>query len=141
MPNSRFALHGQRPALIRGLCAFFASNSRFVRLFQAALDTCLDSPFFASLSVHGLHFTVYAPSIYYGAPNEYIHTHLMIWELISQLHRTSVTYGFLAGIILCNSGAFIRHFCECANWQLHTSIVWELIFFQLHTSVTHKNCF
>ena len=30
--------------------------------FQAALDTCLDSPFFASLSVHGLHFTVYAPS-------------------------------------------------------------------------------
>ena len=31
-------------------------------LFQAALDTCLDSPFFASLSVHGLHFTVYAPS-------------------------------------------------------------------------------
>ena len=33
-----------------------------MRLFQAALDTCLDSPFFASLSVHGLHFTVYAPS-------------------------------------------------------------------------------
>ena len=30
--------------------------------FQAALDTCLDSPSFASLSVHGLHFTVYAPS-------------------------------------------------------------------------------
>ena len=33
-----------------------------MRLFQAALDTCLGSPFFASLSVHGLHFTVYAPS-------------------------------------------------------------------------------
>ena len=33
-----------------------------MRLFQAALDTCLDSPFFASLSVHGLHFTVYLPS-------------------------------------------------------------------------------
>ena len=33
-----------------------------MRLFQAAVDTCLDSPFFASLSVHGLHFTVYAPS-------------------------------------------------------------------------------
>ena len=33
-----------------------------MRLFQAALDTCLDSPCFASLSVHGLHFTVYAPS-------------------------------------------------------------------------------
>ena len=26
------------------------------------LNVCLDSPFFASLSVHGLHFTVYAPS-------------------------------------------------------------------------------
>ena len=48
--------------LIHDLCAIFASNSRFVRLFQAALDTCLGSPFFASLSVHGLHFTVYAPS-------------------------------------------------------------------------------
>ena len=34
-----------------------------MRLFQAALDTCLDSPFVASLSVHGLHFTDYAPSI------------------------------------------------------------------------------
>ena len=63
VPNSRFALHGRRPSLIHGLCAFFASNSRFMRLFQAALDTRLDSPFFASLSVHGLHFTVYASSI------------------------------------------------------------------------------
>ena len=46
------------------VCApFFAPNSRFMRLFQAALDTCLGSPFFASLSVHGLHFTVCAPSI------------------------------------------------------------------------------
>ena len=62
VPNSRFALHGKRPSLIHGLCAFFASNSQFMRTFQAALDTCLDSPFFASLSVHGLHFTVYAPS-------------------------------------------------------------------------------
>ena len=33
-----------------------------MRLFQGPLDTCLDSPFFASLSVHGLHFTVYAAS-------------------------------------------------------------------------------
>ena len=64
MPNSRFALHGlaASPSLIHGLCAFFASNSRFMHLFQAPLGTCLDSPFFASLSVHGLHFTVYAPS-------------------------------------------------------------------------------
>ena len=33
-----------------------------MRLFQAPLDTPLDSPFFVSLSVHGLHFTVCAPS-------------------------------------------------------------------------------
>ena len=33
-----------------------------MRLFQAALDTPLDSPFSATLSVHGLHFTVCAPS-------------------------------------------------------------------------------
>ena len=39
MPNSRFALHGFSPSLIHGLCTFFASNSRFMCLFQAALDT------------------------------------------------------------------------------------------------------
>ena len=33
-------------------------------LFQAALDTPRDSPFTATLSVHGLHFTVYALSRY-----------------------------------------------------------------------------
>ena len=37
---------------------------RFMCLFQAGLDTCLDSPFLASLSVHGLCFTVYAPSTF-----------------------------------------------------------------------------
>ena len=36
-----------------------------MRLFQAALDTPLDSPFSTTLSVHGLHFTVCAPSITY----------------------------------------------------------------------------
>ena len=34
--------------------------------FQGALETCLDSPLLASLSVHGLHFTVYAPSTNHG---------------------------------------------------------------------------
>ena len=33
-----------------------------MRLFQAALDIPLDSPFSATLSSHGLHFTVYVPS-------------------------------------------------------------------------------
>ena len=36
--TSRFS-----PSLIHGLCAFFASHSRFMRLFKAALDTPLDS--------------------------------------------------------------------------------------------------
>ena len=64
MPNSRFALHGKRPSLITNsrFVHLFASNSRFMRLLQAALDTCFDSPFSATLSVHGLHFTVCAPS-------------------------------------------------------------------------------
>ena len=44
MPNSRFALHGPRPSLIHGLCVFFASNSRFTRLFQAALDNLATAP-------------------------------------------------------------------------------------------------
>ena len=41
--------------------------------------------------------------------NMIIHT-FIIWELISQLHRTSVTWGFLAGINLFNSGASISYF-------------------------------
>ena len=63
MPKSRFALHGLAPPkftvcalflpLIHGLCAFF----------RPLLTPVSTAPFFASLSVHGLHFTVYAPSI------------------------------------------------------------------------------
>ena len=34
-----------------------------MRLFQAALDTPLDSPFSATLSVHGLHFTACLPML------------------------------------------------------------------------------
>ena len=62
VPNSRFALHGLAPPkftvcapflpLIHGLCAFF-------RLLLTPLST---APFPAILSVHGLHFTVCAPS-------------------------------------------------------------------------------
>ena len=33
-----------------------------MRLFQVPLNTCLANPFFASLSVHGLHYTAYAAS-------------------------------------------------------------------------------
>ena len=68
MPNSRFALHGLAPSLVQGLRPFFASNSRFMRLFQGALDTPLDSPFSTTLSVHGLHFTDCAPSKLFARP-------------------------------------------------------------------------
>ena len=37
-----------------------------MHLCQAALDTPLDSPLSATLSVHGLHFTVCAPSAIFG---------------------------------------------------------------------------
>ena len=61
MPNSRFALHGLAPPQFT-VCAPFLPLIHGYVCFQAPLDTCLGSPFFASLSVHGLHFTVYAAS-------------------------------------------------------------------------------
>ena len=65
MPNSRFALHSKRPSLIHSLCTIFASNSRGLCAFFSLLLTplsSLDSLFSATLSVHGLHFTVCTPS-------------------------------------------------------------------------------
>ena len=70
---------------------------------------------------------------------KWLHTFSLFGEWVSQLHRTSVTQGFLAGIPLCNSGASIRYFlCMC---ELHTIIVWVLNVPGTHTSVTKKNCF
>ena len=43
-------------------------------------------------------------------------THIFIvWEFMSRLHRTSVTHGFLARILLCDSGAYEGTFCQRAN--------------------------
>ena len=86
------------------------------------------------------------PAPYHGAQNDYTRIYF-IWEFVTQ--------GFLAGIILCNSGAFIDRYFLWMR-QLHTLIVWELDF-QLHAyllhrslgikfpiasiSVTQKNCF
>ena len=57
VPNSRFALH----VLIHGLCAIcMPINSRFMRVFQAHLETCLDSPLLCQplsslrFALHGL---------------------------------------------------------------------------------------
>ena len=67
--------------------------------------------------------------LYYGPQNDYMHS-FVIRELISQLHRTSVTHRFLVGIILCNSGTYEGTFCECANYTR--------IIFELHTHLLHK---
>ena len=64
------------------------------------------------------------PKMYYGAQNDYTHI-FSIWELICQLHRTSVTHAF-------------RQEFFCVSWApMKVSI------FQLHThiSVTQKSCF
>ena len=43
-------------------------------------------------------------------PN-YLHTYFYyLGTRMSPKHRTAVTHGLLAGILLCNSGAFIRYF-------------------------------
>ena len=67
-----------------------------------------------------------------------LHTLFVIWEFISQLHRTSVTQGFLAGIL-------------CVIRRLHKVLLVNLpvthincrgINFPIaHTFVTQKNCF
>ena len=57
---------------------------------------------------------------------KWLQTHFHHLGIYFQLHRTSVTQGFLAEIIMCDSGASIRYFmCTC---QLYTLIVWELHF-------------
>ena len=60
MPNSRFALRDISPFLIHGLCTIFASD--LCSFFRPLLTPVSTTPFFANLSVHGLHFTGYAPS-------------------------------------------------------------------------------
>ena len=59
MPNSRFALHGKRPSLIHGLCAFFASNSRFFAPFSGpsrhlSRQPLLCQPLSSRFALHGL---------------------------------------------------------------------------------------
>ena len=66
------------------------------------------------------------------------YTRFYYFGISCQLHKTSVAQGSLAGIILCNLGAFTR----CFLWtrHLHALIVWELIF-QLHTHRLHRKMF
>ena len=59
MPNSRFALHGLAPPYFTVCALFLPTNHGFLRRFQAALDTCLDSPLLCQplssrFALHGL---------------------------------------------------------------------------------------
>ena len=55
-----------------------------------------------------------SPPRYYS---QNVYTHIfMIWELSSQLHRTSVTQGVLAGMFLCNWALAQGTFCGRANY-------------------------
>ena len=75
---------------------------------------------------------------YYGAQNDYTHI-FIVWELISPLHRTSVTLSFLAGILLWKFG------CLHEVFSVHVPITHMnclgINFPITHTSVTQKNCF
>ena len=62
MPNSRIALHGLAPPYFM-VCALFLAPTHGLCAFFRPLDSCLDSPLLARLSIHGLHFTVYVPSM------------------------------------------------------------------------------
>ena len=55
---------------------------------------------------------------HYGAQSDYTHI-VIVWGPISQLYRTSVKQGLLAGILLCNLGASLRY----SRWTsiTHTS--------------------
>ena len=85
-----------------------------MRLFQAPLDTPLDSPFFANLSVHGLHFTVYAPSNL--ASGEILRGHLPASPFVSVgLHAAQLEADLMRRSSLLKLG----HLLTCLNMQSH----------------------
>ena len=70
-----------------------------MRLFQAPLDTPLDSPFSATLSVHGLHFTVCAPSNYPPFFNYYvINSEQLLLEYVNGVFQTGFLYFGFRGV-------------------------------------------
>ena len=99
MPYSRFALHSLAPPqftvcalflpLIHGLCAFF----------MPLLTPVSTAPFFASLSAHGLHFTLYVPSSN------------ALWTTVN-LRKPLTTFGAVSP--LCKFGA-VKNFWKSAG--------------------------
>ena len=65
--------------------------------------------------------------------NDYTHTSLLFGSYFP--NYTGHLLHMAAGIILCNSGAFIRYFLQ--THHLHTLIVWKFLF-QLHAHLLHK---
>ena len=80
---------------------------------------------------------------YYGAQHDYTHTHFYFYDLgIEFPVAQDICYTRFSGrMFLCNAGASITVLTYCLRTcQLHTLIVWEMIF-RLHTSVTQENSF
>ena len=75
-------------------------------------------------------FTKSALSSLWGP--KWLQTYLQSLGINSQLPKTSVTQGFLAGIILCNSGASTRYFL----WTPITCKNFLEFILQLHANVT-----
>ena len=76
-----------------------------MRLFQAALDTPLDNPFSATLSVHGLHFTVWRLRFFLFFPSS---------AFLSDFSSSAFLRGLFCLInfpFLCPSFFSLRHFC------------------------------
>ena len=70
MPNSRFALRSLALPEFT-VCALFLPLIHSLCAFLGPLLTLVSTaPFFASVSVHGLHFTVYGHSIKSHAPDK-----------------------------------------------------------------------
>ena len=83
--------------------------------------TSLINLFMWSFAAHFVNICV----AYYGTQKGDTHTHMFIvWELISELHRRSVTQGCLAGIISCNSGTSTRCLSVNANYTQKLRFCW-----------------
>ena len=79
--NSAVSTSRFSSSLIRGWCAIFISNSRFMRLFQVALNTSLDSPLVCQplssrFALHGLH------TLEFSRENDPSKGNLSLWWII-----------------------------------------------------------
>ena len=124
MPNSRICTSRFGPSPIHVLCAFFASNSRFVRLFQAALDTPLDNPSLPPLSSRkctlrfarlrfSLFFSSSAFLSHFFSSSAFLRDLFYLISLFSFLCPSFFLFGILCSLFVLIFPIFfpLRHFC------------------------------